>query len=40
MSPGGTTAAGYAKLEEAGVRDAMIKAVEASYSRAIELSEK
>ncbi len=40
MSPGGTTAAGYAKLEEAGVRDAMIKAVEASYAKAIELGEK
>ncbi len=40
MSPGGTTAAGYAKLEEAGVRSAMIKAVEASYKKALELSEK
>jgi len=40
MSPGGTTAAGYAKLEEAGVRDAMIKAVEASYEKAIELGKK
>jgi len=40
MSPGGTTAAGYAQLEEAGVRNAMIKAVEASYERALELGEK
>jgi len=40
MSPGGTTAAGYAVLEEAGVRSAMIKAVEASFAKAIELSEK
>lgn len=31
MSPGGTTAVGYAKLEESGVRDAMIKAVEEAY---------
>ena len=40
MSPGGTTAAGYAKLEEAGVRDAMIKAVEAAYLKALELGQK
>ena len=40
MSPGGTTAAGYAKLEESGVRDAMIKAVEASFEKALELGEK
>lgn len=40
MSPGGTTAAGYAKLEEAGVRDAMIKAVEGAYNKAIELGKK
>jgi pyrroline-5-carboxylate reductase len=40
MSPGGTTAAGYAQLEEAGVRNAMIKAVEASYKKALEFGEK
>ena len=34
MSPAGTTAAGYAKLEEGGVRDSFIKAMEASYERA------
>lgn len=40
MSPGGTTAAGYAKLEECGVRDAMIKAIEEAYKKAIELGKK
>ena len=40
MSPGGTTAAGYAQLEEAGVRNAMIKAVESAYNKAIELGKK
>lgn len=35
MSPGGTTAAGYAALEKGAVRDAMIKAVEAAYQRAV-----
>ena len=40
MSPGGTTAAGYAKLEEGKVRDAMIKAVEAAYEKAVELGKK
>jgi pyrroline-5-carboxylate reductase len=34
MSPAGTTAAGYAKLEEGKVRDSFIKAMEASYERA------
>ena len=32
MSPGGTTAAGYAALEEKGVRDSFIKAVQAAYN--------
>lgn len=34
MSPAGTTAAGYAKLEEGKVRDSFIKAMEAAYERA------
>jgi pyrroline-5-carboxylate reductase len=34
MSPGGTTAAGYGALEESGVRDGMIKAIEKAYSKA------
>ena len=34
MSPAGTTVAGYAKLEEGGVRDSFIKAMEAAYLRA------
>lgn len=33
MSPAGTTVAGYAKLEEGGVRDSFIKAMEASFER-------
>jgi len=33
MSPGGTTAAGYAALEEGRVRDSFIKAMEACYER-------
>ncbi|WP_345993405.1 pyrroline-5-carboxylate reductase [Sulfurimonas sp. HSL-1716] len=37
MSPGGTTAAGYSALEENGVRNGCIKAVEAAYKRATEL---
>jgi pyrroline-5-carboxylate reductase len=40
MSPGGTTAAGYAKLEECNVRNAMIKAVEEAYNKACELAKK
>jgi pyrroline-5-carboxylate reductase len=34
MSPGGTTAAGYARLEEGKVRDSFIKAVESAYEKA------
>ena len=40
MSPGGTTAAGYAQLEKAGVRNAMINAVEEAYNKAVELGKK
>ena len=36
-SPGGTTAAGLQVLEEAGLRGAIIEAVEAAYERAKEL---
>jgi pyrroline-5-carboxylate reductase len=37
MSPGGTTAAGYAALEEGNVRNACINAIEKAYKRATEL---
>ena len=37
MSPGGTTAAGYAALEEGNVRAACMDAIEAAYQRAKEL---
>jgi pyrroline-5-carboxylate reductase len=37
-SPNGTTIAGITKLEEGGVRDSFIKAMEASYERAKKLS--
>merc|ERR1711879_52194 len=40
MSPGGTTAAGMAKLEECAVRSAMIKAVEAAHDKAINIGKK
>jgi pyrroline-5-carboxylate reductase len=40
MSPAGTTSAGYAKLEEGKVRDAMIKAVESAYAKALEIAQK
>ncbi len=37
MSPGGTTAAGYAALEDGNVRAACIDAIEQAYKRAKEL---
>lgn len=37
MSPGGTTAAGYAALEEGGVRAACMQTIEKAYKRATEL---
>ncbi|HIP50832.1 MAG TPA: pyrroline-5-carboxylate reductase [Campylobacterales bacterium] len=37
MSPGGTTAAGYAALEHGGVRSAMMRAIEDAYTKAKEL---
>jgi len=37
MSPGGTTAAGYAALEEGNVRAACMDAIETAYKRAKEL---
>lgn len=40
MSPGGTTAAGYVKLEEHAVRSAMIQAINAAYDKAVELGKK
>jgi len=38
MSPGGTTAAGYAALEAGNVRAACIDAVEKAYEKAVKLS--
>ena len=38
MSPGGTTAAGYCAMEESGVRDGCIKAIEKANERAKALS--
>lgn len=40
MSPGGTTAQGFAKLEEGGVRASFIKAIEAAYLKAVEVGKK
>lgn len=40
MSPGGTTSAGFGKLEEGAVRDSMIKAIEAAYDKAVEIGQK
>lgn len=39
-SPGGTTIAGVAALEEAGMRSAMIKATDACFARAQEIARK
>jgi pyrroline-5-carboxylate reductase len=36
-SPGGTTIAGIAQLEQAGVRSALIKAVQAAHQRSQDL---
>jgi pyrroline-5-carboxylate reductase len=38
MSPGGTTAAGYAALERANVRQGCISAIEDAYKKAVDLS--
>jgi len=38
-SPGGTTAAGLHKLEEKGLRDALISAVQAAAERSAELGQ-
>ncbi len=40
MSPGGTTAAGYAALERGNVRNAMLEAIGDAYAKAKELKEK
>ncbi|WP_321314400.1 pyrroline-5-carboxylate reductase [Halarcobacter sp.] len=40
MSPGGTTAAGVAKLEEGSIRSSMIKAIEAAHEKAVEIGKK
>lgn len=40
MSPGGTTAAGYAALERGNVRSSMMAAIEEAYAKAKELKAK
>ncbi len=40
MSPAGTTAQGVAALEEGSVRNSFIKAIEASYLKAVEVGKK
>ena len=39
MSPGGTTAAGYAALERCNIRHGMIEAITDAYTKAKELKE-
>lgn len=40
MSPGGTTASGYASMEKNGVRNGMIEAINNAYNKANELGKK
>ena len=40
MSPGGTTASGYASMEKNGVRNGMIQAIDSAYNKACELGKK
>lgn len=40
MSPGGTTAAGYASMEKNGVRNGMIEAIKSAYEKACILGQK
>ena len=40
MSPGGTTASGYASMEKNGVRNGMIEAIKSAYDKACELGKK
>jgi len=40
MSPGGTTASGYASMEKSGVRYGMIEAINSAYQKACELGKK
>lgn len=40
MSPGGTTASGYASMEKNGVRNGMIEAIRSAYEKACELGKK
>jgi pyrroline-5-carboxylate reductase len=37
MSPAGTTASGYEKLEENGVRNSFIKAIKSAYDKSQEI---
>jgi len=40
MSPGGTTASGYASMEKNGVRNGMIEAIQSAYDKACQLGKK